>query len=169
MENAKKIILIILVIFLVIGSSLGSFYFFKKYFTKQPPNLDQTLAINKPEDIIPGFQRDLTNKPPLSFPEGLVVEKNIANIVESFKSVRFDGRTEYNFKYISNLTQEKTVTFFRTYLDSGIWSLEELMVDKTDRNNPVTAIKSISKNKESILASIQRTSLGVTVSIVYIK
>jgi hypothetical protein len=120
METAKKILLIFLVVLLVGGTSYGSFYFLKKYFTK--PSIKQSTTLTQTEDSIPGFKRDTTNSILTYFPKGLVLEKDIKNILESFVVVQ-DDNTQYTLRYIStNIWSDNFFAFNRLLISKG-WNL----------------------------------------------
>lgn len=127
METFKKALLIFLGVSVILGSILGGFYFFKKKFSITQPSQPHT-GEGLP---VPGLTKDLTNKIPDVFPEGLLISSNIKNTIESFT---VEGeKTQYTFRYISTGNFIATQKYFFDKVKNGFkgWYINSISGNST--------------------------------------
>ena len=164
METNKKSLLIFLVLIVVGGSAYGGFYFLKKYFTKQP--IVNQNSSTSPEDVIPGFIRDASMKIPEVFPVKLILENDIAGIVESFSVSQAGKPTQHTFKYTSKKNLGDNVFYFMKYLSTNKWHI--VGVPTTEKT--FASFSSTRKIIENVFITINEVeSVGVIVDVTYIK
>jgi len=124
METTKKSLLIFLALIIVGGSAYGAFYLLKKYINKTPQ--EEVLGTATTTSVVVGLTRDTSNKIPSVFPKGLVIEKDIATVIESFSvPSKVNKTTQYTFKYVSNKSLSANYKYFSETLTSknSGWSL----------------------------------------------
>lgn len=124
MEKIKKTLLIFLALLLVGGSAYGSSYLLKKYIIRNSQEEIQGTATTT--SVVAGLTRDTSNKIPSVFPKGLVIEKDIVTVIESFAvAPKVNKATQYTFKYVSNKSLSANYKYFSETLTSknSGWSM----------------------------------------------
>lgn len=160
MDNLKKYFFILFIVALVVGSGVGGFYLIKKYISPQYPN----TPIAEQEDI-PGMTRDSEGKIPGVFPEGLVNQTDVQNIIESYTVTKTQSKTQITFRYISAKNISDSSLWFKKYLSTNGWRLIGTL---TETDN-FTSLSS-AKGQENVFITINNmASMGVIVDVTYVK
>lgn len=159
METTKKSLLIFLALIVVGGSAYGAFYILKKYIKKTPEIQTQNTATTT--SVVNGLTRDLTNKIPATFPVGLINEKDITTVIESFTVVsEINKTTQYTFRYVSNKDLSSAHRYFLNTLtptNKG-WILVDDIVEPSFSSLTVRSkqgsMLSVVINKDSLDSSV---------------
>ncbi|MCX6703526.1 MAG: hypothetical protein NTV02_02480 [Candidatus Zambryskibacteria bacterium] len=160
MEQLKKTLFIFFIVLLVTGSVVGGFYLVKKYTSPQYPKTPIVQQLT-----VPGMVRDTEGKIPSAFPKGLIDQKNIANVIESYNVAKDKSGEQITFRYISNKDIFATATYFKKYLSSNGWRITGLS-DKA-KFSSITSIKG--QNEKMFVTINEIDPIGIVVDVTYIK
>jgi uncharacterized protein YxeA len=161
METFKKILLVLLGGIVVVGSTVGGFYFFKQMIKTVDSPLTQS-ANTTPS--VPGYSQDLTNKIPSVFPEGLLVNNNIKNTIESFAVA--GEKTQYTFRYISTGDFDTTKKYFFNKVRNGFkgWYIKTI-----SEGSNAYFISLIGPKKEEMFITVTIVRADIVVDMTLIK
>ncbi len=166
MQTVKKLSLIFIGILLISGSAYGGFYFFKRNIKATPHN---EVTPSQTNESLVGLKRDIKGNIDPIFPKGLINEKDVSKVIESFVFKDTSPKTQYTFKYVSKMSYFESTNYFIKTLSNGFqnFTLSDFFKDDI---NQITAFSLKNENTDELFITISNLpDIGAVVDITYTK
>lgn len=141
MENSNSRLKLLVSFLVILAIAYGLYYFWPK---NKQPKIGNDIKVVKDESI--PFMT--------AFSKGLIPEKDVIKVLQSFRTEKVGNKNQYTYKYLTNLKLQETFYHFEKF--SRTDGFKQISVDSSLKDGHY----SISFVKDELLAVVTATKVS---------